>query len=72
SHWLEGPVKVSLLEMAVCIRLLENNQIATPTMVRDTINKLSILYPDKIYLTPGPDENLYLTKINLSQREITS
>ncbi|MEM0381988.1 MAG: hypothetical protein QXL55_06755 [Nitrososphaerota archaeon] len=70
SHWLEGPVKVSLLEMAVCIRLLENNQIATPTMVRDTINKLSILYPDKIYLTPGPDENLYLTKISLGPKEI--
>ncbi|MCS7145986.1 MAG: hypothetical protein RMJ28_05900 [Nitrososphaerota archaeon] len=71
STWLEGPVKVSLLEMTVCVRLLENNQIATPTMVRDTINKLSILYPDKIYLTPGPDENLYLTKINLGPKEIT-
>ncbi len=70
SAWLGGPVKVSLLEMAVCMRLLENNQIATPTMVRDTINKLSILYPDKIFLTPGPDENLYLTKISLGPKEI--
>lgn len=70
SPWFRGPVKVSLLEMAVCTRLLENNQIATPSMVRDTINKLSILYPDKIFLTPGPDENLYLTKINLGPKEI--
>ncbi|MEM0445603.1 MAG: hypothetical protein QXO86_04730 [Nitrososphaerota archaeon] len=64
SRWVRGPVKLSLLETAVCIRLLENNHTATPSMVRDTINELSILYPDKIFLTPGPDENLYLTKLN--------
>lgn len=72
STWLGGPVKLSTIEIAVCIRLLENNQVATPSMVRDTLNKLSILYPDKIYLTPGHDQNLYLTKINLNHREITS
>jgi len=71
SSWLSGPVKVSTLELAVAIRLLENNQITTPSMVRDAINQLSILYPDKLFLTLGPDESLYLTRINLGPREIT-
>jgi hypothetical protein len=70
SSYLGAPVKIRLLELAVCIRLLENNHVATPSMIRETINKLSVLYPDKIYLTPGPDDNLYLSRINLSPKEL--
>jgi hypothetical protein len=70
STYLGGPVKIRLLELAVCIRLLENNQVATPSQIRETINKLSVLYPDKIYLVPGPDDNLYLSRINLSPKEL--
>jgi len=70
SIHLGGPVKIRLLELAVSIRLLENNQVATPSQIRETINKLSVLYPDKIYLVPGPDDNLYLSRINLSPKEL--
>jgi|GEM_PF-6546973 len=42
---------------------------ATPTIVRDTINKPFNLYPNKIYLAPGPDENLYLSKLSLCPKK---
>ncbi|MEM4180411.1 MAG: hypothetical protein QXW50_01805 [Nitrososphaerota archaeon] len=62
-----GLEKISSLVMAVCMILPKKT--ATPTIVRDTINKPFNLYPNKIYLAPGPDENLYLSKLSLCPKK---
>jgi len=66
------PVKMQLLEIVTSFRLLENNQLSTPKAVHEAINSLAVVYPDRIFISPGMDEELYITRIDISLKEIST
>jgi len=49
-------VKLEVLEMYACFRLLERGMITTPNTVHQVFNSLTIKYPDKVFITPTTGE----------------
>ncbi len=49
-------VKLELLELYACFRLLEKNMITTPNTAHQVFNSLTIKYPDKVFVTPTTGE----------------
>ncbi|MEM3489109.1 MAG: hypothetical protein QXO75_05575 [Nitrososphaerota archaeon] len=70
SNQERRPVKLQLLEVVTSFRLLENNYLSTPRAVHEAINSLAVVYPDKIFISPGMHEELYVTRIDISQKEL--
>lgn len=64
------PVKMQLLEIVTSFRLLENNHLSTPRAVHEAINSIAVVYPDRIFISPGMDEELYVTRIDISLKEL--
>jgi|GEM_PF-344895 hypothetical protein len=72
SNQERRPVKMQLLEIVTSFRLLENNHLSTPKNVHEAINSLAVVYPDRIFISPGIDEELYITRIDLDLKEINT
>ncbi len=72
SNQERSPVKMQLLEIVTSFRLLENNYLSTPRNVHEAINSLAVVYPDRIFISPGMDEELYITRIDISLKEVNA
>ncbi|MCS7095311.1 MAG: hypothetical protein NZ988_05865 [Thaumarchaeota archaeon] len=62
------PVEMKVLEVATALALLENNYLMTPKELHNFINGLTLIYSDKVYVTPGED-GLYVTKFAIADSE---
>ncbi|MCS7143295.1 MAG: hypothetical protein NZ920_05885 [Aigarchaeota archaeon] len=58
-------VDLRLIEVATSFRLLENNHYVTTRVIRELLNNLMIVYPDKVLVAPGVDEGLEIVKLDI-------
>jgi hypothetical protein len=63
------PVNVRTLEIATSFLLLENNLLMTPKEAHEFLNGLSLIYSDKIFVTPMED-GLYVTGMALKETDL--
>ena len=70
SRFSQGSVRMDLLELTTCFRLLENNQLTTPRTVHESLNNLAVVFPEKIFISPGEDEKLEITRIDLGLEDL--
>ncbi len=63
-------VKLDMLKLYTCYRLMEAGKLTTPSTVHQVFNNIALRYPDKVFVTPGPSGAVEIARIELATTEV--